>query len=159
MSKLHASDLRELQEQVCAGLVSGFGPRSLSAALDDVLDLILRVRRQKVTWAQIASALQPSFESVNLPAIDPATLRGICGRLDRRKKATKCTAANKACGATAATNLLADRTSAGRDQLPTSISLARLETQALCGNDRGPPTFGDKASRLAEAHRRLRQIR
>jgi hypothetical protein len=159
MSQLHASDLQELQEQFRAALVSQFGPRSLSAALDDVLGLILRARLQKVTWAQMASALQPSFDTTNQREIDPATLRGICRRLERRRKAAAGRDTNKVHGAALANHFIAASTSAGRDQSPKPISLARLETQALSGTDRAPPAFDDKANRLAEAHRRLREIR
>jgi hypothetical protein len=149
-----------LQDRFRAGLTSEFGPRSLSAALEDVIDLIGIARQHKVTWTQLASALRTSVTYIDAGTkLDPATLRGLCGRILRRKKRKpREDQRSRHIDAPAAAFkvLKAEATTTLREVAAATDSEAQSSS-----TDRSPkqPVLHDNASMLAEKLRRMKEIR
>ena len=160
MSVSHVPCCRELQDRFRTSLTTDFGPRSLTAALTDILDLVLAARELKVSWAQIAAILQlPTETEDNLVKLDVATLRGVCGRIKRRKQ-TEFEQDNHDRRVTQqrfhATGKLSDGCTVST---PNAGTRHASVNQPRVGKIPQQTTTDDKASRLAETHRRLREVR
>jgi hypothetical protein len=154
-------NLQQLQERFKSSLSSDFGPHKLTTALENVIDLISAARNQRVTWDQIVAALQPILVSTDgrRNDLDAATLRGICGRLVRRRQSDKQSIESAddlrrqdvqlPSPQAFETNFLS---SSSGSSLPSKID-------SSTNTKNGHTVLDDKASRLVASHRRLREIR
>jgi hypothetical protein len=160
MSLSHPSDLRELKDRFRAELSTDFGPRSLSAALEDVIDLILIARNRRVTWAQLAVALRLSLDgNGDSGQLNPATLRGLCGRIQRRRQTEALRRENARTVESFTAKPTGWRTDTVTASKPKIEAVTAVEKFSLIDRNEKPANFDDKANRLAEMHRRLRDIR
>jgi hypothetical protein len=85
-----SNEATKLRDAFRNALNGPFGPRSLTAAVEEILPQISEARSQRVNWRQIVGKLNEAILSSDAKrcCFDEATLRGIFGRLNRGVKMT-----------------------------------------------------------------------
>lgn len=144
-----------LAERFRTALQSAYGPRTLTAALSILIEPIESARRDQASWEQIAAVLRPALRDMQrAEQLDAATLRGLFGRILRRKHcAAKIWVAPR--------NM--ENVAANSPRSPNApVSQATLELRK--SSERNEPSFnggdgGDPAERIAARFREMRAVR